>query len=91
MLKVRAHIYVSGMVQGVFFRSTIASKAQRLRVLGWVRNLQDGRVEAVFEGEKEAVDAMIDFCNRGPRGARISNVDVKWETYEGALGNFEVR
>jgi acylphosphatase len=91
MLKVRAHIFVSGMVQGVFFRSTTASKAQRLRVLGWVRNLQDGRVEAVFEGEKEAVDALIDFCNRGPRGARISSVDVKWEAYEGVFGTFEAR
>ena len=90
-MKTRAHVFVSGRVQGVFFRSTTASEAQIRGVMGWVGNLPDGRVEAVFEGEREAVEAMIAFCRREPRGARVTKVDVEWETHAGSYESFEIR
>ncbi len=90
-LKVRAHVYVSGRVQGVFFRSETQDEAVRHDVTGWVRNLPDGRVEAVFEGEKENVDKLIEFCRRGPPGARVAKVEVSWETYTGEFKNFKIR
>ncbi len=91
MVKVRAHIYVSGRVQGVFFRSNTRSRALILGVTGWVRNLPDGRVEAVFEGEREAVEKLIDWCNQGPALARVDHVEVKWETYRGEYKTFTVK
>ena len=90
-MKTRAHVFVSGRVQGVFFRSETKHKADRYDVKGWVRNLPDGRVEAVFEGEEEAVKALIEFCKRGPRGARITNVDLMWENFTGEFDVFKVR
>jgi acylphosphatase len=74
-MKARAHVFVSGRVQGVFFRTETKYKADGYGVKGWVRNLPDGRVEAVFEGEEEAVKALIEFCKRGPQGARVTSVD----------------
>lgn len=88
---VRAHVYVSGRVQGVFFRYETRSLAQELGVKGWVRNLPDGRVEAVFEGEETLVKKMIDFCGRGPPGARVTDVKVEWEEYRGEFNSFTVR
>lgn len=88
---VRAHVYVSGRVQGVFFRYETKSLADRLGVKGWVRNLPDGRVEAVFEGEEEMVRKMIDFCKRGPPGARVTDVKVEWEDYKGEFNGFSIR
>jgi len=90
-LKVRAHVFVSGRVQGVFFRSETAYEAIKRNVCGWVRNLPDSRVEAVFEGEKEAVEQLIEFCKRGPRGARVSNIEVQWEEYKGEFKGFRVK
>jgi acylphosphatase len=90
-LKVRAHVYVSGRVQGVFFRSETQDEALRHNVTGWVRNLPDGRVEAVFEGEKEAVEKLIEFCKRGPPGARVTKVEVAWEPYTGEFKDFKIR
>lgn len=90
-MKVRAHVFVSGMVQGVFFRSETRHEARLRGVKGWVRNLRDGRVEAVFEGEEEAVKHLIEFCKRGPPGARVAKVDVKWEKYTGEFNGFEIR
>lgn len=89
-MKVRAHILISGRVQGVFFRSTTRHIALSFGVKGWVRNLPDGRLEAVFEGEKDAVEKTIDFCRTGPPGAHIDSVDVKWEEPKGE-DEFEVR
>ncbi len=89
--KVRAHIYISGLVQGVFFRARTMQAAVRLGVKGWVRNLLDGRVEAVFEGEKLAVDAAIDYCRHGPEGAVVENVDVAWEPFMGEFDEFTIR
>ena len=89
-MKVRAHVYVSGRVQGVFFRNGIANFAERLGVTGWVRNLSDGRVEALFEGEKEKIEEEIKFCERGPPGAAVQNLQVKWEGYTGEFREFNV-
>lgn len=90
-MKVRAHVLVSGMVQGVFFRYHTRELARALGVVGWVRNLPDGRVEAVFEGEGEAVRRMIDFCRRGPPGARVTNVEVRWGEPTGEFSSFTIR
>ena len=89
-MMVRAHVFVDGRVQGVFFRAETEYVAQRLHLGGWVRNLPDGRVEAVFEGEKQNVEKAIDFCRRGPPGAYVSNLDVKWEDWTGRLRNFSI-
>jgi len=88
---VRAHVFVSGRVQGVFFRSETQDEAIRRSLTGWVRNILDGRVEAVFEGEKENVERLIEFCRRGPHGARVTRVDVSWENYTGEFKGFRIR
>ena len=90
-MKVRAYAYVSGRVQGVFFRAETADFANRLGLTGWVRNLSNGRVEALFEGEKEDVEKALDFCRRGPPGARVRNLDVKWEDWQGEFQDFTIR
>jgi acylphosphatase len=90
-VKVRAYAYVSGRVQGVFFRAETVDLANRLGLTGWVRNLSDGRVEALFEGEKEDVEKALDFCRRGPPGAYVRNLDVKWEDWKGDLQDFIVK
>jgi acylphosphatase len=90
MGNVRAHIFVSGLVQGVFFRQKAKRQAESLGVMGWVRNLDDGRVEAVFEGGEAGVKAMVDFCRVGPQGAKITNVEVELEKFSGEFQNFKV-
>jgi len=89
-MHVRAHVYISGRVHGVFFRSSTEEKAFELGIKGWVRNLRDGRVEAVFEGEKEKVEEMLRWCHEGPPYARVTNVEVKWEEYKGEFSSFGV-
>jgi acylphosphatase len=76
-MAVRVRVVVSGRVQGVFFRASCAEQARRRRVGGWVRNLPDGRVESVFEGEESAVAAMVEWCRHGPPGARVDAVDTE--------------
>jgi acylphosphatase len=90
MVNARAHVFVSGQVQGVFFRQSTREKAQISEVTGWVRNLPDGRVEAVFEGEQDAVKLLIDYCRKGPFGAMITDVDVKFEKFAGEFKNFRI-
>jgi acylphosphatase len=90
-MKVRAHVFVSGRVQGVFFRSETKRKANSYGVKGWARNLPDGRVEAVFEGEEEAVRALAEFCRCGPPGARVTNVDLTWEDFTGEFVSFKIK
>ncbi len=87
---VRAHVWVSGFVQGVFFRYETRAEATRLKVNGWIKNLRDGRVEAVFEGEEEAVKKIIEFCKKGPPGAEVSSVEVKWEEWKGEYRDFRI-
>jgi acylphosphatase len=90
-MQFRAHVMVSGMVQGVFFRSLTKRKADSLNVKGWIRNLPDGRVEAVFEGEENAVKAIIDFCMHGPRGAVVADLNVKPEDFRSEFEEFKIR
>ena len=90
-MQTRVHVFITGRVQGVFFRSEAKHNADYYDVKGWVRNLPDGRVEAVFEGEKEAVQKLIAFCKRGPSAARVINLDLKWEPYTGELGMFKIK
>jgi acylphosphatase len=80
---IRRRVVVHGRVQGVFFRESVRTKAQQRGVNGWVANRPDGAVEAVFEGEAEAVERLVDFCRRGPRGAQVESVDVFEEEPEG--------
>lgn len=89
MNTVAAHVYISGMVQGVFFRHNTKKQADKLNISGWVRNLSDGRVEAFFEGDKEAVEKMIAWCWEGPTLARVENVEVNWVKPKG-FKNFEI-
>ncbi len=86
----RAHVVVHGAVQGVFFRVETRDRAHSLGVAGWVRNAADGSVEAVFEGEDERVDSMVDWCRRWPRGARIDEVELAWGEPQGEDG-FSIR
>jgi acylphosphatase len=90
MSRTRAHVFVSGRVQGVYYRATTREQAGERGVDGWVRNLDDGRVEAVFEGSAEAVEAMVEWCHEGSSRARVEDVDVEYEDPEG-LDGFEVR
>ena len=90
MSAVRRRVVVRGRVQGVFFRDTARRKASARGVVGWVGNRHDGAVEAVFEGEPEAVEAMVTFCKEGPRGAAVERVEVSEEEPEG-LASFDVR
>lgn len=87
---VRRRVFVHGHVQGVFFRDTARRLALRHGVAGWIRNNVDGTVEAVLEGESDAVERLIDFCRTGPRGAAVDRVEVFDEPPEDAAG-FTVR
>ena len=90
-MKARAHIFVSGRVQGVFFRVETRYEAMKRNVAGWVRNTSGGRVEAIFEGEREDVEKLIDFCRKGPSGARVTKIDVQWEEYSGEFKDFKIQ
>ena len=87
--KTRAHVFVSGIVQGVGYRFTTLAQANQLGLSGWVRNLPDNRVEAVFEGTKAAVEEMIRWCYKGPPGAVVEDVVVEYAAPEG-IGGFEI-
>ncbi len=91
MKNIRAHIHIEGLVQGVFFRAFVMELALRLGLTGWVRNLPDGRVEAVFEGKEEDVEKAIAECYKGPPAAHVTNVDVIREPYRGEFRVFEIR
>lgn len=86
----RVHVFVSGRVQGVGYRYSTLDEANRLGLSGWVRNLSDGRVEAVFEGNKAAVEEMVQWCFRGPSTAVVQDVAIDYETPEG-LDGFETK
>ncbi len=89
--KIRAHIFVSGRVQGVFYRESCRKKSLSLGVSGWVKNLKDGRVEAVFEGEKGNVEKMVNWCRKGPIWAKVDSFDIIWEDYKSEFSEFETR
>lgn len=88
--KVRAHAIVRGRVQGVFFRMETKRAADRFGVCGWVRNLKDGTVEAVFEGDQNRVEAALDWCRQGPPHAAVVDVNVTWQDYTGEFDGFKI-
>jgi len=91
MEKVRAKLLIRGFVQGVFFRASTREEAKRLGVSGWVKNRRDGNVEALVEGDREAVERLIDWCrNGGPPSARVTGVEVQWDAYTGEFDHFKV-
>jgi len=87
---IRRRVIVHGFVQGVFFRDTVRRQAVSAGVSGWVRNGRDGTVEAVFEGDPDAVERLIAFCHQGPRGARVDRVEIAAED-PGGLTGFSIR
>lgn len=86
----RVRVIISGRVQGVYFRHFTKVKASELGVRGWVKNLDDGRVEAVFEGDPGSVRAMVDWCHHGPPTARVDSVEITFEDYRGDFTGFRV-
>lgn len=86
----RAHVLITGMVQGVFFRAYTRDEARARGLTGWVRNLPDGRVEAVFEGDRQILDGMLTWCHKGPPYAYVKEVQVNWQPYQGDFKDFRV-
>lgn len=86
----RAHVRIYGRVQGVWFRANTKEMAKKLRLKGWVRNMPDGSVEAVFEGDDESIEKAIEWCHHGPPLARVDRVEVKYEEPKGEEG-FKIR
>ena len=87
----RVHLYISGRVQGVFFRARTKDTADRLSLSGWVRNLTDGRVEAVFEGNSDAIDQMIVWCRKGPPFSSVTSVELTEEPFTKEFTGFDIR
>ena len=90
MKSVRAHVLVRGLVQGVSFRSSTRRMANSLGLKGWVKNTDDDKVEALFEGKEDRVNQMIEWCRIGPPSARVDDVKTEMSDYTGEFGNFEV-
>jgi acylphosphatase len=89
-MKARAHILVSGRVQGVFFRDHTHKWARSLLITGWVRNVDDGKVEVLAEGERENVESLIGHLEEGPPMAIVDNVEVDWQEYKGEFHDFRI-
>ena len=87
----RGHVFISGRVQGVFYRSNTRKQALDMGLTGWVRNLADGRVEAVFEGEESDIQQIIEWCHSGPKYASVDRVEVYWEEPTGEFQTFSLR
>lgn len=91
MSLVAIHVYISGRVQGVNYRYSTVQQAQKLGLTGWVKNLYDGRVEALFEGEEEIVEKMLSWCHEGPPMAYVTKVETFKKEYTGEFNTFSVR
>lgn len=89
--KIRVHIFVSGIVQGVFFRYWTQKVTAKLGLKGWVRNLPDGRVEILVEGDKEKTKELLEWVKKGPPAARVENLELNYEDYKGEFDCFEIR
>lgn len=86
------HVYISGFVQGVGFRQYIKYKSKKLNLRGWIKNLPDGRVEAVFDGNDENLNKIVEICKKGPFLSEVKKIDIDWNYKEGAdIIGFEVR
>ena len=90
MSKQRVRIFVTGKVQGVFFRQTLKVMAKKNNVFGWVKNLKDGRVEAVLEGDGEKIDRLIEWAHGGPANARVKDVEIRNEKFTEEFSKFDV-
>ena len=90
-MNARAHIFVSGRVQGVFFRQKTKDKALTMGVYGWVQNLPDGRVEAVFEGDPVAIKKLILWCRTGPENAAVDGLEARWDETPEDIKGFSIR
>lgn len=88
---IRVHAFVSGKVQGVGFREATRRRAVELQVSGWTRNLSDGRVEVLAEGERASVEQLVVFLHEGPRSAEVRRVDAEYDAPRGDLGGFEIK
>ena len=88
--KIRARVVVSGLVQGVYFRQNTKDIASEHFVRGWVRNLRDGRVEALLEGDETSVRRVIEWCHKGPPKGRVESVDAEYQTYSGEFKDFTI-
>ena len=86
----RAHVYVYGIVHGVCFRASTRDQARSYGIKGWVKNCEDGGVEALFEGEKDTVDKIVSWCRKGPDGAFVRRMDVLWEKYSNEFSEFSI-
>ena len=91
MSQKRVHVFVTGRVQGVFFRQATKVTAIKNNVTGWVRNLDDGRVEILIEGDDKCIDSVIALCDCGPANSRVDDIQINNENYLGSFENFEVR
>jgi len=91
MAKICVHLFVSGKVQGVYFRDSTKKIADELGISGWVSNLADGRVEAVFEGEESAINKAIEFVRQGPRRAKVRDVQIKFLEYSDKHSGFLIK
>ncbi len=91
MNRIRVHLIISGLVQGVFYRAATVEMAVSLELTGWVRNLRDGSVELVAEGEESVVNQLIEWCGKGPSGARVDDVEIRREGPSGEFPDFKVR
>lgn len=91
MRSARVHLFIEGRVQGVFYRAFTRNVASKLGLNGWVRNLYDGRVEAVLEGDRSLIEQAILECRKGPSGSYVSDIEVEWEDFSGDLRGFEIR
>ncbi len=88
--KTGAHVVIFGKVQGVFFRVETQRAASEFNVVGWVRNRSDGTVEALMEGTREDVEALITWCHKGTPGSRVDRVEVEWKMYSGKFIRFDI-
>ena len=88
--KIRVHIFISGKVQGVFFRQFTQEKAQELELVGWIRNLSDGRVEALIEGDKEKIDKLLIHLKQGSPLSKVEHIKVNYKKYQGEFEMFEI-
>lgn len=90
-MKTRCHIFVSGRVQGVFFRSNTKKVACSLGLKGWVRNTEDGKVEVIAEGEEEKLKKLIEWLHKGPSLAKVEKVSIEWQKFKGEFNDFKIK
>lgn len=90
MANIRAHVFVAGKVQGVYFRQNTMRTARENGATGWVRNLDDGRVEAVIEGAEDVVRKVVEWCHQGPPASKVDDIQVKYEHYTGEFSDFAI-